>query len=280
MVDDGSTDGTTATAWRPPRAARDGASSGAERTCRGRNRGVEHASGRVLAFTDADCSPARAWLRPGRCGARGRRAGPGGGSSRSSRRSRMPFDHTLWVSEDDGLYQCASLFVRRDVFERVGGFRGLASGAPRQAARARTSGSVGGAVARGRRRLRRAGAGRITRCSGAARSYVAERLPPRLLPVRWPPRCRSCGVRSCTAATSSRRPRRRSTWPWWGRCGPAFVGGCPGASRGALRRVPGPPCGASGEGAPRLSPPSSWSPMLSGSPRLVAGSIRSRTAVL
>jgi GT2 family glycosyltransferase len=33
-----------------------------------------------------------------------------------------PFDRSLWVEGESGLYETANLFVRRDLFERLGGF--------------------------------------------------------------------------------------------------------------------------------------------------------------
>ena len=36
--------------------------------------------------------------------------------------SRGPFDRTLWVERETGLYETANLFVDRELFERLGGF--------------------------------------------------------------------------------------------------------------------------------------------------------------
>ena len=33
-----------------------------------------------------------------------------------------PFDRTVWVVGETGLYECASLFCDRELFDRVGGF--------------------------------------------------------------------------------------------------------------------------------------------------------------
>ncbi|MDQ6605103.1 MAG: glycosyltransferase family 2 protein [Actinomycetota bacterium] len=84
-----------------------------------RNLGVEHAHGRWLAFTDADCTPRPDWLAAGvRALATAelvqgvvRPAGPAG-----------PFDRTVSVGAEHGLYETANLFVSRSVFERAGGF--------------------------------------------------------------------------------------------------------------------------------------------------------------
>lgn len=75
----------------------------------------------VLAFTDADCVPEPGWLRAGlaalAAGAdvvQGRvvPAAPPG-----------PFDRTLAVPGLTHLYETANLFVRREWFERAGGFQ-------------------------------------------------------------------------------------------------------------------------------------------------------------
>jgi GT2 family glycosyltransferase len=86
-----------------------------------RNAGAAVATGAVLAFLDADCVPQTGWLREGvraLAGAdlvQGRTTPPPDAP-------RGPFDRTLWVVAPWGLFETANLFVRRDVFERVGGF--------------------------------------------------------------------------------------------------------------------------------------------------------------
>jgi glycosyltransferase involved in cell wall biosynthesis len=122
VVDNGSDDGTAgvlAAAAGPVRVVtreRHGLAGEA------RNDGVAAASGSVLAFTDADCMPEPGWL------AAGLRELDGGldlvqGAVRPDPAVPMgAFDRSLWVSRDDGLYQTANLFVRREAFEAVGGF--------------------------------------------------------------------------------------------------------------------------------------------------------------
>jgi glycosyltransferase involved in cell wall biosynthesis len=86
-----------------------------------RNRGAASARGSILAFTDADCVPAVDWLREGVVAlgnadlVQGRvRPDPG---------VRLgPFDHTVWVVRESGLYETANLFVSRRLFESLGGF--------------------------------------------------------------------------------------------------------------------------------------------------------------
>lgn len=87
-----------------------------------RNRGVEQARGPVLAFTDADCFPTANWLA---CGMRHLAEADivQGRVAPDPSVPRTPFDRTLSVESDDGFYQTANLFVRREVFDQVGGFR-------------------------------------------------------------------------------------------------------------------------------------------------------------
>ena len=79
------------------------------------------ASGEVLAFTDADCYPAPDWLRRGLEALDGADlvqgrvvADPG--------TPRGPFDRSVTVDGERGLYETANLIVRRSLFEELGGF--------------------------------------------------------------------------------------------------------------------------------------------------------------
>lgn len=89
-----------------------------------RNAGVEAASGRALAFTDADCEPAPGWLAAGLAALRGV-ALVQGVVQPDPRTTPGPFDRTLRVTRETGLYELANLFVDRDWFERVGGLETL-----------------------------------------------------------------------------------------------------------------------------------------------------------
>ena len=120
VVDDGSTDGTVEAVEGGPLPVRllrqDNRGPAAAR-----NAGAATAGGPVLAFTDADCFPAPGWLREGLAAiaeadlVQGAvRPDPGA--------ARHPLDRTLWVVEETGLYETANLFVRKDDFERAGGF--------------------------------------------------------------------------------------------------------------------------------------------------------------
>jgi glycosyltransferase involved in cell wall biosynthesis len=131
VVDNGSRDATAAAAERAGVVSRVVVRERGEGPGAARNAGVAAASGELLAFIDADCVPAPEWLERGIASldaydiVQGRvlpdpAATPG------------PFDRTLSVGELHGLFESANLFVRRELFERVGGFPpGLeTSGAP------------------------------------------------------------------------------------------------------------------------------------------------------
>ena len=117
VVDDASTDGTGDVVRA--HGARLVAGPGAG-PAEARNAGVAATSAELLAFTDADCMPALAWLRSGldalRAGAdlvQGpiRPVRPAGG-----------WDRTLHVTDPSPLFESANLFVRRETFEAAGGF--------------------------------------------------------------------------------------------------------------------------------------------------------------
>ncbi|MFL5865920.1 MAG: glycosyltransferase family 2 protein [Thermoleophilaceae bacterium] len=120
VVDDGSTDGTpdlVAEAPGPVRLLRQDRLGPAE----ARNRGAAEAGAALLAFTDADCFPEPGWLSAG---------------ARTAAEADLvqgkvlpeagvpigPFDRTLWVVDHFGLFETANLFVRRSLFEQLGGF--------------------------------------------------------------------------------------------------------------------------------------------------------------
>jgi glycosyltransferase involved in cell wall biosynthesis len=88
-----------------------------------RNLGVGAARTELIAFTDADCQPEPGWL------AAGIAALEGGADLVQGRvlpaRTPGPWDRTLSVGHESGLYETANLFVRRELFERAGGFAPL-----------------------------------------------------------------------------------------------------------------------------------------------------------
>ena len=120
VVDDGSTDHTpeiAAAAGDPVRLIRQerGGASAA------RNRGYGASRGAALAFCDADCFPEPGWLGAGVRAlehadlVQGHvRADPGAVLG--------PYDRSLWITHEVGLWETANLFVSRELFARVGGF--------------------------------------------------------------------------------------------------------------------------------------------------------------
>jgi glycosyltransferase involved in cell wall biosynthesis len=132
VVDDGSSDETTSLARRA--GARVVRHEVAQGPAEARNSGRRAAQGALLAFTDADCQPTPGWLTFGWQAAQ--RADLVQGSVQPLPGVPVgPFDRTLWISEDSPrLYETANLFVHRQTFDEVGGFRAFvadsASGAP------------------------------------------------------------------------------------------------------------------------------------------------------
>lgn len=120
VVDDDSTDATAAIAERSPRAILvQGSGDGAGAA---RNLGVRHARAGLLAFTDSDCVPEPSWL---------------GSQLHALQASELvqgavvpdptaqvgPFDRTVRVTRESGFYETANLAVRRELFDRIGGFQ-------------------------------------------------------------------------------------------------------------------------------------------------------------
>jgi glycosyltransferase involved in cell wall biosynthesis len=121
LVDDGSTDATVAaaTAVGSPRLrVLEGDGNGAAAA---RNLGVRAARAPLVAFTDADCAPAPGWLSAG-VAALARADLVQGRVEPDPQRPLGPFDRTLWVESARGFFETANLFVRRDLFERIGYF--------------------------------------------------------------------------------------------------------------------------------------------------------------
>jgi len=120
VVDDGSTDGTRALATESrvvtvvlPRSG-DGPATA-------RNVGAAVASGDKLAFLDADCTPAPGWLAAGMAALE--HADLVLGEVRPDPDQALgPLDRTLWVAGVSPLFESASLFIRRELFESLGGF--------------------------------------------------------------------------------------------------------------------------------------------------------------
>jgi len=120
VVDDGSVDDSAAIAERSPgpvtvvRQEQAGPAAA-------RNRGAAAARGAVLCFTDADCYPDRGWLASGLAALEHAELVQGEVRPDPDAR-RTPYDRTLAVLRESGLYETANLFVRRELFEALEGF--------------------------------------------------------------------------------------------------------------------------------------------------------------
>ncbi len=120
VVDDGSSDGTAALA-----AASPGPLTVLKQRPLGpaaaRNLGVSRARAPALAFCDADVFPASGWLRAGLRALEGAEVVQGRVLP-DPQAELGPFDRTLWITSEVGLWETANLFVRRTLFDRIGGF--------------------------------------------------------------------------------------------------------------------------------------------------------------
>jgi cellulose synthase/poly-beta-1,6-N-acetylglucosamine synthase-like glycosyltransferase len=131
VVDDGSKDDTAALARGAPLDVVL-IESGGVGSSAARNAGVAAASGEVLAFTDADCFPAPGWLAAG-VEALNQADLVVGSAAPDESVPMGPFDRSLWIERETGLYETANLFMRRSLFERIGGFESwLADSGPRR----------------------------------------------------------------------------------------------------------------------------------------------------
>lgn len=123
VVDDGSSDATVAVAESAPVPVTV-VQGGGRGPAAARNAGAAAATGRVLAFTDADCVPEPGWLSAGLRAledaelVQGPVLPPEGAEL-------GPFDRFIWVEREHGLYETANLLLRRDLFERLGGFESV-----------------------------------------------------------------------------------------------------------------------------------------------------------
>ncbi len=120
VVDDGSDDASQ----RIVEAAADGVRL-VQQDHRGpaeaRNLGARSARGDALAFIDSDCVPQPDWLRNGVAALEHADLVQGQVLPDPAAR-RTPFDRTITVRREYGLYEAANLFVAGELFERLGGF--------------------------------------------------------------------------------------------------------------------------------------------------------------
>ena len=120
VVDDGSSDTTAAIAEKaggPVRCLRENGLGPAA----ARNKAVAAAKGSLLAFTDSDCFPTPGWLAAGIQGLDSAEVVQGLVLP-DPQAPLGPYDRSLWIERRTGLWETANLFVRREPFERVGGF--------------------------------------------------------------------------------------------------------------------------------------------------------------
>jgi GT2 family glycosyltransferase len=95
-----------------------------------RNAGLHRASGKVLAFTDADCIPDSHWLERGLEALAAQTCDAVGGQIeifQTSDTLAARYDYAFGLNQAESFkrwraFATANLFVKRDVFERIGGF--------------------------------------------------------------------------------------------------------------------------------------------------------------
>jgi glycosyltransferase involved in cell wall biosynthesis len=121
VIDDGSTDGTVDMVHQRAASNLDLhlAHSGGAGAVGARRLGIAKSSGEIIAFIDSDCVPDPLWLLTG-VAAVDSGAGLVNGQTLPAR-GAYPFERTM-CSIDDGLYPTCNLFIRRELFERFGGF--------------------------------------------------------------------------------------------------------------------------------------------------------------
>jgi glycosyltransferase involved in cell wall biosynthesis len=121
VVDDASRDDTADIAERS-QVVREVLRADGSGPARARNSGAAAARADRLAFLDADCRPTPGWLAAGDSALDG--ADLVVGHTRPDPNEPIgAFDRTIWVTRASPLFESANLFVRRELFERLGGFQ-------------------------------------------------------------------------------------------------------------------------------------------------------------
>lgn len=87
-----------------------------------RNLGVARTTGSAIAFCDSDCFPADGWLAAGVRALEQAELVQGKVLPDPDGLPIGPFDRSLWIPHEVGLWETANLFVTREIFDRVGGF--------------------------------------------------------------------------------------------------------------------------------------------------------------
>lgn len=121
-MDDASADGTAEVAERAsirPLVIRQRVAQGAGAA---RNAGVAAARSSLIAFTDADCVPEPDWLQAGVEALAFADLVQGVVTPDPAAVPRGPYDRSLDVRSESGLFEAANLFVRREAFTALGGF--------------------------------------------------------------------------------------------------------------------------------------------------------------
>lgn len=120
LVDDGSRDRTAEIARRAPGPVRV-LTQPPLGPAAARNLGVAHSNAPTLAFCDADVLPTPGWLAAGVDALKD--ADIVQGKVLPDPEAPLgPFDRSLWITYEVGLFETANLFVSREMFDRVGGF--------------------------------------------------------------------------------------------------------------------------------------------------------------
>ncbi len=121
VVDDGSSDATSSIARASPAVTRVVELAG-EGSAMARNAGAADSASEYLVFLDADCRPIPTWLAAG-AGALETADLILGEVRPRPDQTHGPFDRTLSVVGRSPLFESANLFMRRELFVRLGGFQ-------------------------------------------------------------------------------------------------------------------------------------------------------------